>query len=144
MTVQGSVVTETNRKKTCLLHSQCVVSTKLRKIIVRSTKSWQQLCGIIKHFRPYLYGRKFKVVSEGSNFLSNLFKIIYKLLKIRYKQRLFILNRMVVWKGVTGYLQNTYGTMCAKIRLIGMSGSHMQYVYTTPRYIRPLHTHFSS
>lgn len=56
----------------------------------------------IKHFRPYLYGRKFKVVSEGSNFLSSLFKSIRKLLKIRYKQRPFILNRMVVWKGALG------------------------------------------
>ena len=57
----------------------------------------------IKHFRPYLYGRKFKVVSDGSNFLSNLFKRIRKILQIRYKQRLFVLNRMVVWKGVIGY-----------------------------------------
>jgi hypothetical protein len=104
MTVQGSVVTETNRIKTCLLPSQFVVSTKLTKIIVRLRKSWQQLRGAIKHFRPYLYGRKFKVVSKGSNFLSNLFKSICKLVKIRHKQRFFILNRMVVWKGVTGYL----------------------------------------
>jgi len=56
----------------------------------------------IKHFRSYLYGRKFKVVSEGSYFQSSLFKSLCKLLKIRHKQRLLILNRTVVSKAVLG------------------------------------------
>lgn len=71
-------------------------------------------------------------MSEGSIFLSNHFKSICKLLKIRYKQRLFILNRMVVWKGVIGYYQNICGSMFAKIRLIGLSGvPYVVYVYNT-------------
>uniref|UniRef100_A0A2S2QEK8 Retrovirus-related Pol polyprotein n=1 Tax=Sipha flava TaxID=143950 RepID=A0A2S2QEK8_9HEMI len=80
-----------------------------------------------------LYGMPNKIVTDcGTEFLSNVFNEVCRLLKIKSLQHHFIIHRvMEVWKDLIALLGNTYAASQLRINSIEMIIFLLQYLHIT-------------